>query len=379
MGRIAAFPPKIKVVRGYARLRWKGKDYHLGPAGSQQADAAYKKLLVTIAQEVAAQPRTMADPTVATLAAAYLAHEERRRAGKRDLENVRALVHVLVRSFGKLPARRFRAAQLEQMQEVMASGSWLTVKERCDRRKNRQPVGWCRNVINLSIRRVRSIFKWAERNEHVPDGTHSHLQTVPAIAAGNSLARETTPRQPSRLEDVEAVAAHCPPAVAAMLLLQWWTGARTGEVLIMRTMDIDRSGEVWLYTPGSDLPWGRHKNTHRRQTRVIPVGPEAKRLLLPWLKPDFPMETIFRPSANRAVKTEYNRHSYARAVNRACARAGVKLQAYQGRHAFKRRATRAMGLDAAAAAMGHASTKTTAGYATGIDMDLATEVARQIG
>ena len=40
-------------------------------------------------------------------------------------------------------------------------------------------------------------------------------------------------------------------ALRAVVELMWHTGARPGEALRIRMVDIDRSGPVWTYKPAS--------------------------------------------------------------------------------------------------------------------------------
>jgi integrase len=55
---------------------------------------------------------------------------------------------------------------------------------------------------------------------------------------------------------------------------------RPGEVVIMRTTDIDMTGRIWVYTPGN------HKTEHHNKTRRIYLGPAAQEVLRPWLRPE---------------------------------------------------------------------------------------------
>ena len=89
------------------------------------------------------------------------------------------------------------------------------------------------------------------------------------------------------------------PQVAAIVELQWLTGMRPGEVTIMRTIDLDMTGKVWLYRPGSDQgTHGRHKTAHRGQTRVVLIGPKAQQVLRPWLRLNL-TEYLFQPREAR--------------------------------------------------------------------------------
>src|SRR5262249_44698968 len=62
--------------------------------------------------------------------------------------------------------------------------------------------------------------------------------------------------------------------------LQRLTGMRPGEVVAIRTADIDMSGPVWVYTPSS------HKMAYRDRDRRVYIGPTAQAILGPWLKSD---------------------------------------------------------------------------------------------
>ena len=64
-----------------------------------------------------------------------------------------------------------------------------------------------------------------------------------------------------------------PEPVAAMVELQLLTGMRPGEVVLMRMSDVDRSGDVWLYTPEE------HKNAWRGKERKVYLGPKAQEIL----------------------------------------------------------------------------------------------------
>lgn len=55
---------------------------------------------------------------------------------------------------------------------------------------------------------------------------------------------------------------------------------RTGELVIIRTRDIERGAAIWYYKPA------KHKTEHHGHARLIPLGPQAQAILQPYLKPD---------------------------------------------------------------------------------------------
>ena len=202
---------------------------------------------------------------------------------------------------------------------------------------------------------------------------------------------------------VDATLSHLPPVVADMVRLQRLTGSRPAELFMLRPGDIDRSGEVWLYTPES------HKTEHHGRKRVICIGPTAQSILLRYLARDT-SDRCFQPrdseakrlAANHAARitpsscgnvpgsnrvrtpkrkpgSRYTSGSYRRAISRACGRAGVPQWApNQLRHSAATAIRKQFGLEAAQTVLGHAKASMTEVYAER-DQDVAANVARQIG
>jgi integrase len=65
----------------------------------------------------------------------------------------------------------------------------------------------------------------------------------------------------------------------------------------MRTSDIDRSAEIWTYTPSS------HKTAHHGHARHIFIGPKAQLVLLPFLRLD-PLAYCFSPKEAEQERRE---------------------------------------------------------------------------
>lgn len=87
-----------------------------------------------------------------------------------------------------------------------------------------------------------------------------------------------------------------------MVQLQRLTGMRPGEVVIMRSRDIDTQGEVWSYKPAS------HKTEHRGHRRVVELGPQAQTVIRPFLKADLE-GFLFSPSEAEAERhADQRRH-----------------------------------------------------------------------
>ena len=186
----------------------------------------------------------------------------------------------------------------------------------------------------------------------------------------------------------------------------------------MRTIDVDTSGRVWIYTPES------HKTEHHGRKRRIYLGPAAQENLRPWLRPEL-TAYLFSPAeaeAERHAKQRdsrktrvqpsqqnrrrrrprkspgerYDTDSYRKAiqygVDRANAEAKRKAQQAglepgepiprwhpnQLRHNAATRLRREFGLDVARCVLGHSSPVVTEVYAE-LDGAKAAEAMEQVG
>ena len=229
-------------------------------------------------------------------------------------------------------------------------------------------AGLCRTLINQRIGRIKRSFKWAVGEELVPPSILQALQAVAGLARGRSDARETEPVRPVPEEFVRAVLPHVLPPVAAMIELQLLTGARPGEVCVMRACDIDTTGAVWLYHPE------RHKTSWRGKVRVIALGPQAQAIVKRFLVLDvaayifsparamgdrstalrLARKTPVQPSQisrgksrpKRPPGERYTTGSYGHAVGVACEKAGVpKWHPNQLRHTRATEIRRRFGLE----------------------------------
>src|SRR5205823_2941322 len=101
--------------------------------------------------------------------------------------------------------------------------------------------GLSRPVVNQRIGIVKRAFKWAVGEELVPGAVYHALQAVSGLAKGRTAAREPTPVQPVPDAWVDAALPHVLPPIAALIELQRLTGARAGELIIMRPATWTRS------------------------------------------------------------------------------------------------------------------------------------------
>jgi integrase len=333
-----------------------------------------------------------------------------------ELADYRLTLKPLRRLYGHTLARDFGALALKSVQKAIADGTWMNDKEKEKQAKRGKPIGCCRGVTNQRVGRIRRLFRWAVENELVPPSLLHGLQAVRGLQKGRSQARETEPVKPVPEAFVNAVLPYVRPQVAAMIQLQLATGMRPGEVVIMRAIDIDMKGRVWLYTPHA------HKTAYRGHSRVVSIGPRGQAILRQWLRPELeaylfsPREamesfraeqrrkkTPIQPShANprkrklkRAPGERYTTFSYGRAIANGCRRADRAAHAkdpavpadqviipqwhpHQLRHTKATEIRREAGLDAARAVLGHRSPAITETYAE-LDIGKAVSIMERLG
>jgi integrase len=120
-----------------------------------------------------------------------------------------------------------------------------------------------RTYINMLMKHVRRLFRWASSEGMLPASVHEALKTVDPLKMGRTTARETEPVKPIGPEAVEATLKHLPPVVADMVRLQQLLACRPGEVCKITPGTVDRTNDVWV------INLAKHKNAWRGRTREI--------------------------------------------------------------------------------------------------------------
>jgi integrase len=365
---------RIHKPTGLAVVTLNGKDHYLGPHGTPESRAKYERIL---AEYLQAGRRTPTPPdasrtTVGKICERFLSYARetyRDSAGapSGEADNVRLALEDITLLFLDLPISEFGPMRLKLYRDRLIAR------------------GLARTTINQRVNIVRRAFRWGVEMELVPPTILHGLQAVEGLKAGRTIAHEMTPVQAVPLEDIERTLPELSESIAAMVRVQLLTGARPGEIVIMRPCDIDLTSRVWCYRPS------RHKNTWRNQLRAIQLGPQSQEILKPFLQRSFPTSYLFNPRevtqeprANRhnpnwSKAGRYTTQSYGRAIVRACGRAGVpKWTPGRLRHNAAEEAHRRFGLEAAAAHLGHRRVETTQIYSNNSALT-AIQIAEQMG
>lgn len=364
---------------GQAVVTLNGHDHYLGPHSSPASRQEYDRLVAEwlaggrVLQQLA--PLTVDDVIVA-----YMQFVEGyyRKDGEPTDEQycIRAALRPVHRLYGQVPAAEFGPRALKAIRQTLVDDGRLA-----------------RTTINSYVGRIRRMFGWAVSEQLIPGDVYQSLLTVRGLARGRCVVREAAPVVPVSEEQLQATLPELPPTVAAMVQLQLLTGCRPGEICIVRPVDIDRSGDVWEYTPR------RHKTQHRGHERRVFLGPRAQTVIQPWLQ-CAPEDYCFDPrrSAGDEAQTakthacsaaefprptrrndHYTVDSYRRAITRACDRAGVtRWSPNQLRHARATEVRALAGLEAAQTILGHTRADVTQVYAER-DFQRAMSIMGEIG
>lgn len=413
MPKLLKRPPKYRLHKttGQAVVSVHGKVYQLGPFGSPRSHERYQQEVERWREGLFQQHPELAGTEPEPIEISIKELQSRRRRGHpvtineiallyedhahgyyvkngvvtREGEQVSEMLRLMLRYHGEDELDEFGPVRLKELRERMIG-----------------EFNWSRKYINENVNRIRRLFAWACENELAPPSVHQGLQTVAGLKKGRSAARET--KKVTVVDDsiVEATLKHTPEIVTDMVRFQRLTGTRPGEVCTMRPCDIDRSEEVWVYTPSA------HKTEHHDKTRLVMIGPKAQEVLKPYLDREadaycfVPAETAWMAKHRRGAEgaaatfkvvldrahavilkrgplTPYDAGSYRLAVNRAAGKADVpKWSPNRLRHTAATEVRKQFGLEAAQVVCGHQSADVTQVYAER-DVSLAREVAKAVG
>lgn len=397
-------PSYRKHVSGQARVTIRGKDFLLGPWGSDSSKAAYQKLLAQYLLLQAKPKRILKGDTIGTCVGLYLDHCETYYSKSNEYQNIRAALEELI-DFSKESIEDFGPAMYKQ------------IRERCMAKP-----GVTRTYVNRRMQKIRAWVKWCVGEEHMQATVYTAIQCIPSLKKGRTQLKETKGVTVVSDDVVEATVKQLPPVVADMVRLQRLLGCRPGEICSITPSMVDRANDVW------EIHLADHKTAHRGKDRTIYVGTRAQAILAPYLKrgPDVhcfsPQEAEDQRHAlaeaqrvtpanqgnrrgytdrsrsgrrGRILSARYTSGTYARAIFYACQRAwpapkelspsekkawhaSHRWSPNQLRHAAATEIRRKAGIEAAQVILGHSEITVTQIYAER-DRELAIETVRKLG
>lgn len=381
-------------------LSGRRRDVYCGRYGDAQAMVRYGEVVRAwkdrgrVLDAIPTAPPAIDEPSHGTVAAVALAYLDdliaQGRMHQKHLSGLKRTLGILRSLHGATPVTAFGPKALKEVRRAMID---LRIGKKKDRR-------WSRKTINERVRHLVNMAEWAVSEERAPAHWAHALQSVKPLKRGEFGVPDGEPVRPAVVEHVDAIREHVSNVVWAMVQVQRHTGMRAGEVCIMRPIDIDTSGDIWLYRPTA------HKNQHRGHDRVVALGKQAQNAIRPLLSgrpvhaylfdpresfreraqanatEDKPRRATQKPSptkTDRALNDHYTTATYYQAIRRGCELAGVPIWGtHRLRHLFATEARKELGPEHAQAVLGDKSIRMVERYAE-ISTQRAIEAARMIG
>lgn len=415
--RLSHTPPKYRRHKstGQAIVEFDGRRRYLGPYGSPKSHRRYQETLEEWRRRNGDHGENPSDePSDHQVAASVTAASLRQKRKQGLAVSLNELILVYwrhARAYYRKHGEVTREAELivevttllgrqhgDQNVEAFGPVDLESFRDRLITDKD-----WSRKHLNKQITRVIGMFKWGAKKEICSAAVHAQLAALGGLKKGRTNARETAGVKSVEDARIDLTLPFVPEIVADMVRFQRLTGARPGEVCSMRPCDIDRSDEVWVYSPDE------HKTEHHEKDRCVFIGPKAQRVLRPYLLRSSdrycfsPAESVAwarlrqrqgrvtpescgnRPGTNRVpfpkrtAADRYQVASYRLAVRRGCNKAEVAVWTpNQLRHTAATEIRQRYGLEAAQVICGHESADVTQVYAER-DKRLAVRVALEVG
>lgn len=409
MPKLIHSTPKYRKHRasGQAVVTIQGRDVYLGPYGTKTSHSEYDRVIAEwLAHGRQLPAETDGSLTMNELMRDYLRYAkvyyQPQHSGHYEVTRIKDALREVKRLYGRTPVAQFGPKRLKVVRQ-----KWVDLKR-------------TRRHINTLLGIVKRMFKWAVAEELVPPDVYQALATVEGLKRGRTSAKESAPVLPVVDATVDATIPFAPAVVADMVRFQRLTGCRPGEVCILRPRDLDRSEDVWAYTPFT------HKTEYRGRSRIIFIGPKAQAILTPYLlRPEdeycfsprdserrrrqlahesrqTPLSCGNRPGTNRRrqpAKTAgacYTNDSYRRAIHRAVEKSNAERKKWNAqhpdqkvtllelwapnrlRHAAATTIRHHANVETARVVLGHAGVATTELYAEQ-DHEKARDIMRQLG
>jgi integrase len=275
---------------GQAYSRVKGRFVYHGQYGTEESKDNYDRFVCDFLANGRKLPQnkgiTLEDATLNSVCLGFLKHVENYGYSDKEVEAFKMAVKRFRSVFGRTLAKNFGPLNLQSFQQIL-------VEDDCSRR-----------YVNRTISKVRRIFKWGTAQELIPPGVHEGLKAVENLKRGRTTAKDYDPVAPVSDAIIKKTVKYLQRIPSDMVWFQRYTGCRSGEMVIMRPIDIDQSGEVWVYTPS------KHKTEHHGKSRSVYIGPKAQAVLLHYLEDRPPESYVFSPKEAADDRSKLLRESH---------------------------------------------------------------------
>lgn len=224
--------------------------------------------------------------TVAAAIQRYMVHLEHDEDGDRRPSGAMSshfyktaqAVKPLMAMYGTRYVRELTRGDMDAMRSAMRSGAWQ-IDPLADH--GSEPPGkrlWSRDTTNARMTYVYHFFEWLGTKGYVDAKMHEDLRLRRLVVDCRQKVVRLTPDA-----NWQSILPYTSPQIAAMLVVQRYSGMRPDEVCRMRPELIDRTGEVWIYEPRSvDGQW-EHKTAYRGDSRYVALDVQCQEAIASFL------------------------------------------------------------------------------------------------
>ena len=299
-----AFSYRLHKASGQAVVTIDRKDHYLGLHGTGESRLRYERLITAWMQGETASPREpdeSNDITVAEVCARYLRHAEnwyvKDGEPTTELQNVGRAIRALRECSASLPAKDFSPLKLEAVRDDLGD-RWTFPCELQPLHRHCGP-----DLFRYAVDKSWSRLVWPM------------VEAVKSLAKGRGCkAHETEPSAPSMMPRSRQRCHFCERTNRGNLGFQFAHRDSPAELVLMRTGEIDRSGE----TNSPILP--THKTEHHSKSWIIPIWPRAQSCWSPGSRP-IPPRFIFGSQRGGRVSVT----AYRFRIHLGCDKAGIAV------------------------------------------------------
>ncbi|GAB5407221.1 MAG: site-specific integrase [Aureliella sp.] len=400
MGKL---PSYRKHSSGQARCTINGRTFYLGRYGTKASKQRYDALIA----EWLASGRSPTfgipelDVSMADVIVGYLDHcKEHYGQDGREYIASKHLLRLVAKLYADMRAAEFGPQHFKTIRQKLVDDPTSLRTTKCKQKAKDQ---LSRTYINSMMKKLARMFRWAAAEGVLPPDNYQTIRLIPSLQRGRTKAAETKRVLPVDLETVRQTLEHCTPVLRDMIRVQLLVGCRPGELCSITPAMFDRTGAVWR------VKLEEHKTAHHGHERILFFGPEAQRIVAPYLnrrgdanlfspaesesqrraklleqratptnqgnRPGYSTRSRAGRSPKRAPGTAYNTQSYGKAIKYICERVGIPpWSPNQLRHSAGTMVRREHGLEGAQVTLGHSSADVTQVYAEA-DTARAVEIA----
>ncbi len=261
--------PDLKFHKGLGQHYYfhDGKKFYLG-SDPVEARERHRWAILELNGAPPVTVKPLGGLVVAEAVKLYLSGPVAKKERRERVRHKFALTHV-AQQFPMMLADQFRVVHIEAI-----AAQWSTMRRRNRNYKLDQRDGavFSGEYVCKLLSAVRQCWAWLAMHDHVTADSAAKV-SLGVSQAAKSTTKANQKTRPVTEDDLRATLAELPPTCSAMVRTQLATGMRTGEMLSMRWEEIDRTGDVWEYSPG------QHKNAWRGHRRTIYLGKSTQGIL----------------------------------------------------------------------------------------------------